>query len=75
MTQISPLPQPADHLATRLLRAVLVKAGLEIGFVCVLATLAAFQNTSPLLRGALDLADQTQVAGWAYDPPSLAAEK
>ena len=57
-------------MATRLLRAVLVKAGLEIGFVCVIATLAAFHNASPLLRGALDAADQTHVAGWAYDPLS-----
>ena len=58
----------ADNLATRLLRAVLVKAGLEISFVCVIATLAAFHHASPLLRGAVDVADQTQVAGWAYDP-------
>ena len=42
----------ADNLATRLLRAVLVKAGLEISFVCVIATLAAFHHASPLLRGA-----------------------
>ena len=57
-----------DNLATRLLRAVLVKAGFEIGFVCVIATLAAFHNASPLLRGAIDEANQTHVAGWAYDP-------
>ena len=60
--------QQQDNMATRLLRAVLVKTGLEIGFVCVIATLAAFHNASPLLRGALDAADQTHVAGWAYDP-------
>lgn len=62
------MTQPADNLATRLLRAVLVKAGLEISFVCVIATLAAFHHASPLLRGAVDAADQTHVAGWAYDP-------
>jgi hypothetical protein len=25
-------------------------------------------NYSPLLRGAIDVADQTHVAGWAHDP-------
>ncbi|MGH9768867.1 MAG: hypothetical protein ACREAB_15655, partial [Blastocatellia bacterium] len=32
------------------------------------ATLAAFSTFSPQLRGAIDVADQTRVAGWAYDP-------
>ncbi len=67
MTTITPLSQP-NNLATRLLRAVLVKAGLEISFLCVIATVAAFHNASPLLRGAIDEANQTHVAGWAYDP-------
>ncbi len=62
------MTQGTDNLATRLLRAVLVKAGLEIGFVCVIATVAAFYNSSPLLRGAIDEANQSHVAGWAYDP-------
>jgi hypothetical protein len=57
-----------NNLATKLLRAVLTKTGLELGFVCVIATVAAFYNSSPLLRGAIDEANQTHVAGWAYDP-------
>ena len=66
----------SDNLATKLLRAVLAKAGIEIAFVCVVATIAAFHNASPLLRGAIDAADQTHVAGWAYDPltPKAALE-
>jgi hypothetical protein len=62
------MSEQQDNLATRLLRGVLAKAGLEIGFVCVIATLAAFQNASPLLRGAVDVAGAAHVAGWAYDP-------
>lgn len=62
------MTEPADNLATRLLRAVLVKAGLELSFLCVIATVAAFHNSSPLLHGAIDEANQMHVAGWAYDP-------
>lgn len=54
--------------ATKLLRAVLAKSFVEIALVCVAATLAAFSNFSPLLRGAIDVADQTRIAGWAHDP-------
>ena len=60
--------QTNPNVATRLLRAVLAKSFLELLFVCVIATLAAFKNYSPLLRGAIDAADQTRVTGWAYDP-------
>jgi hypothetical protein len=62
------MTEQQDNVATRLLRGVLMKAALEIGFVCVIATLAAFHNASPLLRGALDVAEASHVAGWAYDP-------
>lgn len=55
-------------VATKLLRAVIAKTFLEILFICVIATLAAFKNYSPLLRGAIDVADQTRVSGWAHDP-------
>jgi hypothetical protein len=58
----------SENLATKLLRAVLAKTGLEIAFLCVIATVAAFHNASPLLRGAIDEASQLHVAGWAYDP-------
>jgi hypothetical protein len=56
------------HMATRLLRAVLAKSFIEIALVCLVATLAAFSNFSPLLRGAIDVADGTHIAGWAHDP-------
>lgn len=64
---------PADatvtpSVATRLLRAILAKSFFELLFVCVVATFAAFQNYSPLLRGAIDIADTARVAGWAHDP-------
>jgi hypothetical protein len=62
--------------ATKLLRAILAKSFLELLFVCGVATFAAFSNYSPLLRGAIDIADQTQVAGWAHDPlaPAVALD-
>lgn len=56
------------NVPTRLLRAVLAKSFIEVALVCVAATLAAFSNFSPLLRGAIDVADQTRIAGWAHDP-------
>lgn len=54
----------------RLLRAVTIKTALELALLCVIATVAAFSNFSPLLRGAVDIATREQVAGWAYDPGS-----
>lgn len=63
--------QPNDappNVATRLLRAVVAKSFVEIALVCVAATLAAFSNFSPLLRGAIDVADAARIAGWAHDP-------
>jgi hypothetical protein len=61
-------PNAEVTVATKLLRAVIAKTFLEILFICVLATLAAFKNYSPLLRGAIDVADQTRVSGWTHDP-------
>ena len=55
-------------IASRLLRAVIAKSCVEIVFVCAIATIAAFSNFSPLLRGTIDVADQTQVSGWVHDP-------
>lgn len=54
----------------RLLRAVTIKTALELALLCVIATVAAFSNFSPLLRGAVDIAGPETVAGWAYDPQS-----
>lgn len=59
-------------VATKLLRAVIAKTFLEILFICVIATLAAFKNYSPLLRGAIDITDQTRVTGWTHDPQTPA---
>ncbi len=61
-------PKAETTVATKLLRAVIAKSFLEILFICVIATLAAFKNYSPLLRGAIDIADRTRVSGWAHDP-------
>ncbi|QQS45829.1 MAG: hypothetical protein IPM66_18145 [Acidobacteriota bacterium] len=67
---------PASSVPTRLLRAVVAKTAVELALLCLIATVAAFWNFSPLLRGAVDVADRTRVAGWAYDPqaPSEAVE-
>ncbi len=68
-----PAPPGADpKLAAKLLRAIAAKTLLELLFICFLATWAAFTNYSPLLRGAIDLANQTHVAGWAHDPQAPA---
>lgn len=61
---------PNSSIPSRLLRAVAAKTFVEIILVCVVATLAAFSTFNPQLRGAIDVADQTRVAGWAYDPHS-----
>lgn len=62
--------QNQSWIASKLLRAVITKSFLEIGLVCVVATLAAFSSFSPQLRGAIDVADQTRIAGWVHDPRS-----
>jgi hypothetical protein len=62
---------PRDtSVPTRLLRAVIAKSFVEVVLVCVVATLAAFSTFSPQLRGAIDVANQTRVAGWVHDPQS-----
>ncbi len=61
-----------SSMASRLLRAVIAKSFLEVILVCVVATLAGFTTFSPQLRGAIDVADQTRVAGWVHDPQSPA---
>lgn len=60
------------QVATQLLHALLAKSFVEIALVCAVATLAAFANFSPLLRGAIDVADGRRIAGWAYDPSAPA---
>lgn len=56
-----PLPQ-------KLLHAIAVKAILEILLIALAATLATRANFHPGIRGAIDIADPTRVAGWASDP-------
>ncbi|MGH9837874.1 MAG: hypothetical protein ACREEM_03730 [Blastocatellia bacterium] len=67
---------PPRNVATRLLRAIIAKSALEIAVVCLVAALAAFSNFSPLVRGAVDVADQKRIAGWSLDPlaPNEAVE-
>jgi hypothetical protein len=59
---------PPRNAATRLLRALIAKSAVEIATVCAIAALAAFSNFSPLMRGAVDVADEREVAGWVLDP-------
>ena len=51
-----------------LLYAVLAKTFLEIALLCVAASVATFASFHPGVRGAIDVVDGGQVAGWAYDP-------
>jgi hypothetical protein len=62
--------QSDSSVASRLLKAVIAKSFIEIALVCVVATMAAFSTFNPQLRGAIDVADQTRVAGWVHDPRS-----
>ncbi len=66
ITETNPPAEP--RVATRLLHSVIVKTILELILICVVVSFAAFSNFNPQLRGAIDAADQTRVAGWAYDP-------
>ena len=70
------MPRPDSSVPSRLLKAVVAKSFIEIVLVCAVATLAAFSTFSPRLRGALDVADQTRVAGWVVAPeaPEVALE-
>ena len=70
------MPRPDSSVPSKLLKAVVAKSFVEIVLVCAVATLAAFSTFSPRLRGALDVADQTRVAGWAVAPeaPDVALE-
>lgn len=60
--------QQQSEMAAKLLRAVIAKSFVEVILVCVVASLAAFTTFSPQLRGAIDVADQTHIAGWVNDP-------
>jgi hypothetical protein len=60
----------ASTTAARLYSAIVLKSVLEILFVCALVAFAAFVNLHPLVRGAIDIADASRVAGWACDPRS-----
>ncbi|HKQ80277.1 MAG TPA: hypothetical protein VJ810_41675 [Blastocatellia bacterium] len=62
------MAQSNSSIPSRLLKAVVAKSFIEIALICAVATLAAFSTFSPQLRGAIDVADQTRVAGWAYNP-------
>jgi hypothetical protein len=70
------MPRPDSSVPSRLLKAVVAKSFIEIALVCAVATLAAFSTFSPRLRGALDVADRTRVAGWAVtrEAPDVALE-
>jgi hypothetical protein len=56
------------NIATKLLKAILAKAGLEFLILLIAISLAAYSHLNPPIRGAIDIADAARVAGWAYDP-------
>jgi hypothetical protein len=64
------MARPEPSVPSRLLKAVVAKSFLEFLVFCVVATLAAFSTFHPRLRGAIDVVDQTRVAGWVVDPGS-----
>ncbi len=60
--------QAESSIATTMLKAILAKAGLEFLIILIAISLAAYSHLNPPIRGAIDVADATHVAGWAYDP-------
>jgi hypothetical protein len=62
------MDQPNSPVPSRLLKAIVAKSLIEIILVCVVATLAAFSTYNPRLRGAVEVANQTRVAGWVLAP-------
>jgi hypothetical protein len=54
----------------RLLKGVAAKLFVDLIVVCVIVSLTAFSQSSPLVRGHIDVADGQRVAGWVYDPRS-----
>ncbi len=54
--------------ATKMLKALIAKAGIEIFVVMVAISFAAYSHLNPPIRGAIDIADAERIAGWAYDP-------
>lgn len=57
-----------SSVPSRLLKAIVAKSLIEIILVCVVATFVAFSTFNPRLRGAIEVADQTRVAGWVVAP-------
>lgn len=55
-------------VATKLLHAILAKAGAEFLLLLLIVSYAAYSHLNPPIRGAIDIADATRIAGWAYDP-------
>jgi hypothetical protein len=54
----------------RLLKGVAAKLFVDLIVVCVIVSLTAFSQSSPLVRGRVDVANGQRVAGWVYDPRS-----
>jgi hypothetical protein len=61
---------PDSRINVRLLKGVAAKLFVDLIVVCVIVSLAAFSQSSPLVRGRVDMADGHRVAGWVYDPRS-----
>ena len=61
---------PDSRINVRLLKGVAAKLFVDLIVVCVIVSLTAFSQSSPLVRGRVDVADGQRVAGWVYDPRS-----
>ena len=60
--------QNDPSIATKLLQAIIAKAGLEFLLIIGAVSLAAYSHLNPPIRGAIDVAGPQHIAGWAYDP-------
>ncbi len=60
--------QIAGTASTKMLKALIAKAGIEIVVIMAAISFAAYSHLNPPIRGAIDVADSTRIVGWAYDP-------
>jgi hypothetical protein len=65
---MQPSQSAPASVTTKLLKAILAKAGVEFLIILIAISLAAYSHLNPPIRGAIDIADATRIAGWAYDP-------
>ena len=60
--------EPAPETVARLVRALLLKALLEMLILCLVLGMAGFKYFNPTVRGEITQADAMSVRGWVANP-------